>query len=279
MPQQPDFINKVNAVIKYFQNPCDAPWAIYFETALPALGEAILTILDFGFDDVVRGAVRPKGLRSGRHTRRGRRGGGLGKAIPEIGEMLGAMVPGSKAARDRKVSQGVKNLWLLDGVIQRVLWYWLVADVTATFAFNWTSAIQESRFCQNQGVGAALATVPPGGVCFAVGNFWTSVQTSQVEYATGGATSRNGGHQNGGKPFNCSSALSGTLLPPFTSGALELRSVVGGIPSEPISATEDADGLQSVVDSMSSGGEPVLYQMRSNGGGFACSGSSFTMGL
>ena len=278
MPQQPDFINKVNAVIKYFENPCDAPWAIYFETALPALGEAILTILDFGFDDVVRGAVRPKGLRSGRHTRRGRRGGGLGKAIPEIGEMLGAMVPGSKAARDRKVSQGVKNLWLLDGVIQRVLWYWLVADVTATFAFNWTSAIQESRFCKNQGSGAALASVPSGGVCFAVGNFWTSVQTSQVDYATGGATSRNGGHQNGGKPFSCSTGLSGTLLPPFTSGSLELRILSGPGAGEIIPGTDNADGTCSVLDSRQSGGEPVIYHMRSNGGGFSCSGSSFTMG-
>ena len=279
MPRQPDFINKVNAVIKYFQNPCDAPWAIYFETALPALGEAVLTLLDFGFDDVVRGAVRPKGLRSGRHTRRGRRGGGLSKAIPEVGEMLGAMVPGSKAARDRKVTQGVKNLWLLDGVIQRVLWYWLVADVTASFAFNWTSAIQESRFCQAQGVGAALAVVPPEGICFAVGNFWTSIQTSQVEYATGGATSRNGGHQNGGKPFNASTSLSGTLLPPFTEGAIEMRVFSGPGAGDIVEGTENPDGSYSVVDSRSSDGEPLIYQMRTNGGGFACTGSSFTMGM
>lgn len=279
MPQQPSFINKVNAVIKYFENPCDAPWTIYFETALPALGEAVFTLLEFDFADVVRGALRPKGLRSGRHTRRGRRGGGLSKAIPEIGEMLGAMVPGSKAARERKVTQGVKNLWLLDGVIQRVLWYWLVADVTATFAFNWTSAIQESRFCSAQGVGAALATVPEGGVCFAVGNFWTSVQTSQVEYATGGATSRNGGHQNGGKPFNCSTSLQGTLLPPFTSGAIELRIQSGPGAGEIIPGTVNPDGSCSVVDSRFSAGDPIIYQMRTNGGGFSCSGSSFTMGL
>jgi len=278
MPQQPSWINKVNAIVKYFENPCDAPWSIYFETALPAAGEAIMVLLDFGFDDVVRGAFRPKGLRSGRHTRRGRKGG-LGKfAIPEIGEMLGAALPGAKAASGRKVTQGVKNLWLFDGVLQRLLWYWLVADVSVSFFYNWTSAIQQSEFCKKQGAGAALASVPAGGICFAVGNFWTSVQTSQVDYATGGAFSRNGGHGNGGKPFSCATSLSGTLIPPFTSGALELRVFSGPGAGEITTSTEGDDGVQSVIASGESSGDNIIYQMRSNGGGFACSGSSFTMG-
>jgi len=278
MPKQPDFIGKVNAVIKYFQNPCDAPWAIYFETALPALGEAIITILSFGFDDVVRGAVRPKGLRSGRHTRGGRKGGRRGGGIPEIGNLLGTMIPGSKAARDRKVSAGVRNLWVLDGIIQRVLWYWLVADVTATFAFNWTSAIQESRFCEKQGVGAALYTMPPGAVVLAVGNFWTTIPTVIKTYQTGTAQAFGAVHSNFGFPFSATSSISGKLIPPFTEGELEMRIVKGGVAGSIIQSTKHADGVESIVGEESSVSPTVQFQVRTNGGGFTVSGESFTMG-
>ena len=59
-PRPPSFIDKVNGIVKFIQNPCIAPWVVYVELAAPAAGKAVLTLLDFGFDDVVRGALRPK---------------------------------------------------------------------------------------------------------------------------------------------------------------------------------------------------------------------------
>lgn len=279
MARAPGIIDKVNAVLKYFENPCDAPWTIYFETALPALGEAIITVLSFGFDDVVRGALRPGGLRSGRHFRGRKGGGGLGRAIPEVGEMLGAMLPGAKAAKQRSVTQGVKNLWLLDGVIQRALWYWLVADVTATFAFEWTSAINESRFCQAQGVGAALSKDHGGVVCFSTANAWTTPPIEQIVYQTGFAGARFGAHTNNGLPFNAVTELSGVPVPPLPFGSIEMRVFSGPGQGDVIQGTLDAEGNQTVMDSRESNGEPLIYQYRTNGGTLACTGTSFTMGL
>lgn len=275
---QPDFLGKIGAIIKYFQNPCDAPWTVYFETAGPALGEAVLTLLDFGFDDVVRGALRPGGLRSNRHGRRGRRGGGLSKAIPEVGELLGAMIPGQKNRKARRTSNGVKNLWLLDGVIQRVLWYWLVADVTVTFAFNWTSAILESRFCEQQGAGAALSVFPEDAICFSVANAWTTPPAVIKIYETGAAEAFGGAHFNFGMPFSCSTTISGTRLPIFDEGFIEMRSIVGGVPGPIIESSVNADGEEQIVGVEHSFGEFVLFQVRTNGGGFMCDGQSFTMG-
>ena len=77
MPRPPSWLDQINTVVKFIDNPCDAPWAVYFETALAPAGRALLTLLTFGLDDVIRGFARPKGLRSGRHGRRGKRSSGI----------------------------------------------------------------------------------------------------------------------------------------------------------------------------------------------------------
>ncbi len=279
MPRVPTFFNKVNAIVKFVQNPCNAPWTIYFETALPAAGEAILTLLDFGFDDVVRGALRPRGLRSGRHLRRGRRGRRGGAGIPEIGELIGAALPGSQEAKGRKVTQGVKNLWLVDGVLQRILWYWLVVDVSVNFFYNWASAIQETEFCSSQGVGAALAISPDEVGFFSVANSFTTVPTNEVQYATGAADARFASHGNGGKPFTATTTIEATIVPPSV-GFIEIRETGGNQFGQHIHQdSTDENGVHSIVVNSNSTGPPIKFSYRTNGGVFVGSAISSTMGL
>lgn len=151
----PSYIDQVNTVLRWWENPCDAPWTLYAELALPAAGEAALNLLAFGLDDIVRGYFRPKGLRTGRHGRKGRKSGRRGGGIPEVGEEIGKRLPGAEQARGRHVSEGVKNLWMVDGVIQRGLFYWMIADVTLDFFATWLSAVQESEVCRTMRIGAA----------------------------------------------------------------------------------------------------------------------------
>lgn len=157
----PQYLDQVNSVIRWWENPCDAPWTLYAELAREPLGDAILTLLAFGLDDVARGFLRPKGIgRVGRHARKGRRGR-RGVGIPEIGEMIGRNWPGAEDLRQRSVSDGVKKLWLVDGVIQRGLFWWMIADVTLTFLADWLTAVQESEVCSRQRVGSALWNSAP----------------------------------------------------------------------------------------------------------------------
>ncbi len=174
MAKNPDLVDKVNGIVKFLEDPCDAPWLVYLELAKEPLGRVVIALLSFGLDDVIRGYFRPKGLRSGRHGRRRRRPpprfGAFGRALrripglgDDVGDMLGKRLPGGERVRGRQVNQGVKFLWKVDGVLQRVLWWWLVIDLTATFFYEWTSLIQKSEFCQKTEPESMLAEGTGGG--------------------------------------------------------------------------------------------------------------------
>jgi len=147
MAKVPDYLKGFNGIVRLIENTCDDPWTVYVESAFPALGQAFLTIIAFGMDDVMRGYFRPtKSLRSLRHGRRGRKGGKKGpKGIPEVGETIGKKLPGADHFRNRPVVQGVKMLWVVDNVVQRGLWYWLIFDVINNFFYDWATAIMESH--------------------------------------------------------------------------------------------------------------------------------------
>ncbi len=147
-PEDPGYYDQVNYVIDAWARPCNAPWYIYIETLKPALLEAFIMFISFGFGDVARGFLRPKGL-GGRRT--SKRKGKWAKRIPrwpEIGNMIGRNLPFSEQLDDFRWNCGNKTLWRIDGVSQKFLFYWLVTDITIDFAFNWTSLLYETIWCQ-----------------------------------------------------------------------------------------------------------------------------------
>lgn len=150
---------QINYVMRLWEDPCDAPWTVYIETALPAALELYISLATFGALDVVRAAAQPGRGRGGAHGRRGSRSrgrgksrsGGLGRiagALTSPGESLGAKIGSEAGIRGRSVSQGVSHMWAIDGVIQRGLWAWMVADLASDFAANWTSNLYNTKFCQ-----------------------------------------------------------------------------------------------------------------------------------
>lgn len=161
MPRPPGLIDKVNFIIDFIQDPCEAPWQVYVETALPALGDLILVWFDFGLDDVIRGYFRPAGLRSFGHWRgrkrlpKNRRKPSLVRSLKELleddlGNIIGKHLPGANIVKARKVSSLERTLWIIDTQIQRVLFYWMVIDVTTDFFYSWTSTLIKTEYCQNQ---------------------------------------------------------------------------------------------------------------------------------
>jgi len=73
--------------------------------------------------------------------------------IPEVGELLGRHLPGATVLEARQVSKAEKFLWRVDGLAQRGLWYWMIADIAEDFTVNWTTALYQSEECRGIEVG------------------------------------------------------------------------------------------------------------------------------
>lgn len=149
------FMNSVRLLI---DNPCNTPWYVYAETAVPSAGKALLILLGFGMGDVVRGMLRPRGLRGfgpGKRDRRGRGGRGRpGKrGIPEIGNLIGRTIA-PIGQHEATYASGEKLLWKIDGVAQTGLWYFLIAGVIKDFFSIWQTAILERNQFNCSGVSA-----------------------------------------------------------------------------------------------------------------------------
>jgi len=184
-----------NAVVDYFESDCNPDWHLYVETLFPAAGTAVLALLEFGLDDILRGYFRPAGGRGfgglGRASRRYRsptkaqRARGLLKGgIPELGEMTGRKLPGAKLVQARKVGNAEKFLWKVDGLAQRGLWYWMVADILEDFTVNWTSGLMRSKGCIGVDVGGVVRT---GSVVGVIGHqpfAFIDVPTVQEEWGS-----------------------------------------------------------------------------------------------
>ena len=146
-PIDPDSFDKVNFVIDSWTTGCDAPWYIYIETMKPALLAAFITLITFGWDDVLRGYLRPRGL----HPRRtGKRKGKWSRRVPrfpELGDLIGSNIPGAEEVKGKRWSTPMKTLWRIDSAMQAIMFAWLVVEVAEDFAFEWTSLLYESYWC------------------------------------------------------------------------------------------------------------------------------------
>ena len=180
VPLDPENFDKVNYIIEAWARPCNAPWYIYVEALKPALLTAFITLITFGWDDVARGYFRPRGL--GRRTgkRKGRGKAGRLRGIPEFGDLIGKNLPGAEEIKGEKWSNLGKTLWRIDSRAQLTLFFWLVADVTEDLAFNFTSVLYETVWCQASTLGrfsyqsAEFRTIP--------GNSWWNMSFETEDY-------------------------------------------------------------------------------------------------
>lgn len=175
MPTPPTWLDKVNYVVDFWFDPCNAPLIVYLRLAKDPAAEAIITWLSFGLADVIRGYARPSKALGGRRTkRRGKRiprrgrfpkfvilAGNIIKRVPGLGDDSGGWVgknlPGAKEFKGRHISQGAINMWVLDDVGQRVLLALLIAHITIDFAYEWAVLLDMSEHCQRDSVGSLYA--------------------------------------------------------------------------------------------------------------------------
>ena len=186
MARPPGIIKRMNYVVETFNNGDDLPWAVYAETALPAFLEVWVAIICFDILDVVRFIFKPSGLRTGHHLRRGRKGRNK-RGRKGLGRRLVGKLPIFSLLQQRHVTNGVKNLWIIDGIGQRLLWWWLMADVASAFVYNWTTMARKTERGQLLlSPGNGLSEGPPSGVLAIQG--WQGVLYSSNAYSTKGVS-------------------------------------------------------------------------------------------
>lgn len=182
MPNQPSWIDKVNFIRFWLENPCDFTWTVYFETAWAPIGRLAIRLVDFGLSELVRGRFAPAAQRQGRHGRKGRRTGKRRGAIPEVGNMIGAAIPAPEEFEHRKLSSGVRHLWTLDRQIQRHNYAWLILDGVGSFWYDWASGIVMDPRTSCPSIGRALF-VNESHLTLAHG--WGSMATGDEVYQQG----------------------------------------------------------------------------------------------
>jgi len=148
-------IGRWKVVIDYMAAPCDTPFWAALKLLPRALKRPMIMMLDFGWGDVARGALRPKAVYRSRHGRIGRRKGGF-DPFPDLGNEIGKQLPGSERLRGRSIGTPERLLWVADGILQRAGWYLLVGDAITTLAYDWVNLLRAEGYCQRPNIKAGL---------------------------------------------------------------------------------------------------------------------------
>lgn len=163
-PPPPDspfwIVDRINYIVRFFLDPCDAPLSAWAEAFRPAaLNFLISYYLFFDPKQILTGAVRPSvAMARQKSNKKGNRGPksnkgkkpGIAKKIAtfDANEATGKFLGNWFEQPSRKVSSGVVTLWLFEGLIERALFWFMILDLLTEFLYQWLGAIQEGRFCQ-----------------------------------------------------------------------------------------------------------------------------------
>lgn len=145
------YYKRLNAVVDFFEFSCNGNLIMYVQTLLPALGELVLGLLETDVDDVVRGMLRPVGPSGRKSMVFSPLKAKWQWEIPELGEEIGKRIPGAKFIKASKWWGKTRALWIIDGVIQRALYVWLIIDLVTEFLYNWSTGILKHPACYGEG--------------------------------------------------------------------------------------------------------------------------------
>lgn len=142
MPEPPAWLRQNFPMItNYFAMPCETTAYVYVEALAGALTNAILTLVAFDMGDVLRGHFRPESVRRWRHGRKGRKGYFKKAFIPETGEVVAKWIEGSDPIPGHWEEESAKWLWEVDGVFQRIGYFWMVMNIVGDFWYDLNTGI------------------------------------------------------------------------------------------------------------------------------------------
>lgn len=158
-PYIPNIERRIQFIIDALIDPCDAPITVYFKLFWPAFRRLVLqwyiTDLKQVFTSWLRPALFAVEGRSKRHwgggkkNKRGWFWRRIGTVVSfDLGEFIGKHLWGGEEIRSRALPPGAGYLWILEGIIQRLLFYMMVLDLLTEFLYAWGSSVMATAYCQ-----------------------------------------------------------------------------------------------------------------------------------
>lgn len=134
--RKPNWLQKVNFITNYLLSDCSADGLLYVEAARPTAYKTLLVFLAIDLQDLVKEFARPKGLRSKRHGRKGRRGGRKLKGLPDASEFTAKRVPGQADFAQRKYGTATRVIYETTDAWDRVAWTAALLDMSADLFYD-----------------------------------------------------------------------------------------------------------------------------------------------
>lgn len=167
-PVPPGWLDRINAVIAFFFDPCDAPVSLYVKTAGIAVLDAFMILWQFDPQQFfISWGAPKKAMARARSKRKGRSGskskgkfgkwGGRLAAYTDPSDLMGKAMPGAERMQGRYVTTGVAHMWNFFGRWERLAWWLFVAELVTLSLYRWVSFLMGSRFCAAQGATVLLA--------------------------------------------------------------------------------------------------------------------------
>lgn len=152
----PSILQEIQFIKFYLFNPCEAPFMLYIETALPTAGEIALELLAFDFVQFVKTIFKPKWVRSGRHTRKGHRGKRKGGGIPEIADLVAEQLDPDGTMKIERWNLPGAILFEIGEIADRVLWTIFLVEAYESLFVNTIIGVIESDKSHCPYIGRAL---------------------------------------------------------------------------------------------------------------------------
>ena len=135
MGQSSQLTGELNYIFSYFYNGCRTDRDVVIQLAQEPAGKVALSLLSFGWEDIVKSFWRPKGLRQHRHGRK-RKKKGRGGGLPQINDILAEALDPKNDLFEPLHDDGLRIWWELENTIERVSYTIMLWDLIETFAFE-----------------------------------------------------------------------------------------------------------------------------------------------
>lgn len=154
--------DKINYIIDFFMDICDAPFQVYMSSLWPALMEALITYYELDMVQIFTRYVKPPGIyqaKRGAPHSKGDRKRGKPRTWRRYWGSFSNFDPNNSVAdlaphggewHDRQITPGVRFLWTMYDIEQRVMYWIMVYEITEQFFYKWMSGVANSRYCREQ---------------------------------------------------------------------------------------------------------------------------------
>lgn len=170
-PGEPNILDKINFVVRFLMDPCDAPVTVYVTTMWPGLIDMLWAYYEPDVQNILVNLFRWRYIiPRTRTTKKGRYGNKRGKNTfaRAVGrwvrfdqdEWISKKIEGWTRFKKRYAGGLFTKMLIFEGVIERVNFWFFVIGLVTDFLYSWSTLLHKTIYCQAQGDDVLLADGP-----------------------------------------------------------------------------------------------------------------------